>query len=101
MTVATNNTQQIPTGFTIDVQPGPDGKPSVVIMLQCGAVTGAMSVPPDVADEWADKIPTLMRAAAEECRKRTDTPERRGGLVTADATALVQLNRAGRRNTRR
>jgi len=99
----TNGQQvQIPVGLTIDVQKGPDGSQSVVLMLQCGSVTSAMAVPPDVADEWAQTLPRLIHEAAAECRKLDRLPQRssaRGGLLTADAGALVHLNRASRRRS--
>lgn len=92
---------QIPVGLTIDVQPGPDGAQAVVVMLQCGSVTSAMAVPPDVADEWAQALPRLLHEAAAECRKKDRLPQRSsdtGGLVTASGDALVHLNRASRRH---
>jgi hypothetical protein len=98
----TDNTTQIPVGCTIDVQPGPDGKQAVVLMLQCGSVTAAMALPPDVADEWAAALPRLMFEAAREARKKDRLPQRdsvNGGLLKADASALVHLNRASRRRS--
>lgn len=96
------DTTQVPVGLSVDVQTGPDGSQAVVVMLQCGSVTAAMAVPPDVADQWAGQLPRLMHEAAAECRKKDRLPQRNsdtGGLLTAGADALVHLNRASRRRT--
>lgn len=98
----TGDNVQIPVGFTVDVQKGPDGMQAVVLMLQCGTVTAAMAIPPDVADTWAGQLPRLMHEAAVECRKKDRLPQRsteNGGLLTASADALVHLNRASRRRS--
>ena len=95
--------QDIPVGFTLSIQDGPDGKPDVVLMLQCGAVTAAMAIPPDVADAWAQQMPRLLIETAAEARRQRGEPDRStqtGGLLTATADTLVHLNRAARRGKR-